>query len=76
MEENRKYFFCTWSNSPVRAKILSRFQFEGKNDVWISQVRRVKLTLLMQLQNNHLTIVLLAWLNMLHVQVIEPQRLI
>ena len=32
----------TWPNSPVRAKILSRFQFEGKNDVWISQVRRVK----------------------------------
>ena len=44
MEENQKYFFviCTWPNSPVRAKILSRFQFEGKNNVWISQVRRVK----------------------------------
>ena len=43
MEENRKYFFaiCTWPNSPVRAKILSRFQFVGKNNVWISQVRRV-----------------------------------
>ena len=38
------YFFaiCTWPNWPVRAKILSRFQFEGKTDVWISQVRRVK----------------------------------
>ena len=30
-------------NGPVRAKFLPRFQFEGKTDVWISQVRRVKL---------------------------------
>ena len=36
--KSEKIFFaiCTWPNSPVRAKILSRFQFEGKNDVWIS----------------------------------------
>ena len=35
MEENQKYFFaiCAWPNLPVRAKILSRFQLEGKNDV-------------------------------------------
>ena len=33
---------CTWPNRPVGAKILSGFQFEGKTDVWISQVRRVK----------------------------------
>ena len=41
MEENRNFIFAifTW---PVRAKILSRFQFEGKAYVWISQVRRVK----------------------------------
>ena len=44
MEENKKNFFakCTWPNSPVRAKFLSRFQLEGKKDVWTSQVRRVK----------------------------------
>ena len=43
MEENWIFFFaiCTWPNSPVRAKNLSRFQFDGKNDDWISQVRRV-----------------------------------
>ena len=29
----------TW---PVGANILPRFQFEGKSDVWISQVRHVK----------------------------------
>ena len=33
---------CTWPNEPVRANILPRFQFEGKTDKWISQVRRVK----------------------------------
>jgi hypothetical protein len=29
------FFFvkCTLPNSPVRAKVLSRFQFEGKNNV-------------------------------------------
>ena len=37
-----KTTICTWPNWPVRAKILSRFQFEGKTDIWISQVRRVK----------------------------------
>ena len=44
MEENQKYFFaiCTWPNWPFRAKFLSRFQFEGKTDVWVSQVRRDK----------------------------------
>ena len=36
---------CTWPNRPVGAKILSGFQFEGKTDVWISQVRRVKAVL-------------------------------
>ena len=36
------FSICTWPHSPVRAKILSRFQFEGKNAVWISQVRHVK----------------------------------
>ena len=36
---------CTWPNRPVGAKILSGFQFEGKTDVWISQVRRVKVDL-------------------------------
>ena len=38
-----RFFFtiCTWPNGPVRAKILPRFQFEGKIDVWISQVRCV-----------------------------------
>ena len=43
--KNFKIFFFTvwtWPNRPVAAKILSGFQFEGKNDVWISQVRRVK----------------------------------
>ena len=29
-------------NGPARAKILPRFQFEGKTDLWISQVRCVK----------------------------------
>ena len=33
---------CTWPNWPAGAKILSGFQIEGKTDVWISQVRRVK----------------------------------
>ena len=42
------FFFaiCTWPNWPVTAKILSRFQFEGKTDVWINQVRRVNLRLI------------------------------
>ena len=35
MGENREYSFY----HPVRAKILPRFQFEGKTEVWISQVR-------------------------------------
>ena len=39
------FAICTWPNSPVRAKNLSRLQFEGKNDLWISQVRRVKAVL-------------------------------
>ena len=37
MEENQKYIFfamSTWPNSPVRAKILSSFQYEGKNDAY------------------------------------------
>ena len=33
---------CTWPNRPVGAKNLSGFQFEGKTDVWISHVRRLK----------------------------------
>ena len=36
------FTICTWPNWPVRAKNLSWFQFEGKTDVWISQVRSVK----------------------------------
>ena len=36
------FTICTWPNWPVGAKILSEFQIEGKTDVWISQVRRVK----------------------------------
>ena len=40
--KNISFTICTWPNRPVRAKFLPRFQFEGKTDVWISQVRRVK----------------------------------
>ena len=42
------FFFtiCTWPNWPVGAKFLSGFQIEGKTDVWISQVRRVKVKIL------------------------------
>ena len=42
--KNIFFTICTWSNRPVGAKILPRFQIEGKTDVWISQVRRVNLT--------------------------------
>ena len=45
MEEFQKYFFLPYVLDlicrPVGAKILSWFQFEGKTDVWSSQVRRV-----------------------------------
>ena len=41
--KNIFFTICTWPNRPVGAKILSGFQLEGKTDVWISQVRRVKL---------------------------------
>ena len=40
--KNIFFTICTWPNRPVGAKILSGFQFEGKTDVWISQVRHVK----------------------------------
>ena len=40
--KNIFFTICTWPNRPVGAKILSEFQFEGKTDVWISQVWRVK----------------------------------
>ena len=42
MKEFQKYFFTifTWPNGPVRAKILPRFQLEGKTDVRISQVSK------------------------------------
>ena len=40
--KNIFFTICTWPNRPVGAKILSGFQIEGKTDVWISQVRRVK----------------------------------
>ena len=42
------FFFaiCTRANGYVRANILLRFQFEGKTDVWISQVRHVKLAVI------------------------------
>ena len=33
---------CTWPNWHIGANILLRFQFEGKNNVRISQVRHVK----------------------------------
>ena len=33
---------CTWAKSPINVKFLSNWQLEGKRDVWISQVRRVK----------------------------------
>ena len=39
---NFLFAICTWPNSPVKTKFLSRFQFQGKSCVWISQVRRVK----------------------------------
>ena len=40
------FFFtiCAWPNWPIGAKILPRFQFEVKTDVWIIQVRRVKMS--------------------------------
>ena len=40
--KNIWFAICTWPNRPVGAKILPGFQIEGKTDVWISQVRRVK----------------------------------
>ena len=40
--KNILFTVCTWPNRAVGAKILSGFQFEGKTDVWITQVRRVK----------------------------------
>ena len=43
--KNIFFTICTWPNRPVAAKILSGFQFEGKSDVWTSQVRRVKKSL-------------------------------
>ena len=39
--KNIFFTVCTWPNRPVGAKFLSGFQFEGKTDVWISQVRHV-----------------------------------
>ena len=41
---NISFTICTWPNWPVGANILSGFQIEGKTYVWISQVRRVKLS--------------------------------
>ena len=41
--DNNFFAIWTWPNQPVRAKKLSRFQIEGKNHVWISQVRCVML---------------------------------
>ena len=40
--ENIFFTICTRPNRPVGAKFLSGFHIEGKTDVWISQVRRVK----------------------------------
>ena len=40
--KNIFFTVCNWPNRHVGAKILSGFQFEGKTDVWISQVRSVK----------------------------------
>ena len=36
---NMFFTIWTWPNWPIGAKILLRFQFEGKTDVWISQIR-------------------------------------
>ena len=51
MEKIRNIFFtllCTWPNGPVRAKILPRFQFEGKTDVCqVRYVNKVKLAAFM-----------------------------
>ena len=44
--KNIFFTICTWPDRPVGAKILSGFQLEGKTDVWISQVRRVKASVL------------------------------
>ena len=48
--KNIFFTICTWPNRPVATKILSGFQFEGKSDVWISQVRRVKYLYFLVLQ--------------------------
>ena len=37
------FTICAWPNWHVGAKILPRFQFEGKTEVWISEVRSVKI---------------------------------
>ena len=42
--KNIFFTVCNWLNRPVGAQILSGFQIEGKTDVWINQVRRVKET--------------------------------
>ena len=39
---NMFFTIWTWPNWPIGAKILLRFQFEGKTDVWISQIRGIK----------------------------------
>jgi len=52
--KNIFFTICTWPNGPVGARILSGFQFEGKTDVWISQVRHVKRFVCMELTD-------LAW---------------
>ena len=40
--KNISFTICTWPNRPVGAKLLPGFQIEGKTDLWISHVRRVK----------------------------------
>ena len=43
MEKNWKYFFLPYVLDLIHLlDFLSRFQFEGKNDVWISQVKLFK----------------------------------
>ena len=41
---NFLFAICTWPNSLAQTKILSNYHFQGKNGLWISQVRRVKVT--------------------------------
>ena len=52
---NVLFAICTWPNSSAKSKILSRYQFQGKNGIWISQVGRVNHLIL------HLRIARCTW---------------